>query len=347
MNKSILVIGGFGELTHSLSGQTIKTRNVYELVKQRSKKNVYKADTSSIKKRPYLLFPLLWRLIMVDTVVLIPCLNNLTFLFPILYLLSKVLRFKIIHICIGGWQVEYFGGNERFKPHPLQLNLSKKIRAFLPEMINVDNDLKSMFGFTNSEVFPNFRHFDAFESTNHEDESLKLVFMARINKKKGYETIFQLAQLINDNNYNISITFYGPIEEPDKINFLEGVERLNKVVDYRGALQPSEIYKTLSQYDVMLFPTTYYTEGFPGTILDAYISGIPVVATDWKHAREFISEGKTGFIVPFENGQDDFNQKVLQLYRDRALLTKMKANAKVESERYSENAAWIVLSKYL
>lgn len=346
MSKSILVIGAFGDLTHSLSGQTIKTRNVYELIKHRSESNVYKADTSSIKRRPHLALSMLYRLIQVKTVVLIPCLNNLTYLFPFVYYLSKVFRYEIIQICIGGWQVEYFGGNERFKAHPLQLKLSKKIKAFLPEMIKVDNDLKGLYCFKNSEVFPNFRHFEAFESKN-DGETLKLVFMARINKKKGYETIFNLAQVIIANHYNISISFYGQIEEPDRSHFLAEVEKYKDVATYKGVLQPNDIYKTLSQYDIMLFPTTYYTEGFPGTILDAYISGIPVIATNWKHAREFIKDGVTGYIVPFEDGQEEFNNRVFELFNDRRLLADLKNKAKKESERYSEESAWKVISKYL
>ena len=73
-------------------------------------------------------------------------------------------------------------------------------------------------------------------------------------------------------------------------------------IEYRGALQPSEIYTNLSKYDVMLLPTHFYTEGLPGSVVDAYISGIPVIVTEWKHSHEFVDNGKSGYIVPFDNG---------------------------------------------
>lgn len=38
----------------------------------------------------------------------------------------------------------------------------------------------------------------------------------------------------------------------------------------------------------MLLPTHYYTEGLPGSVLDAYMSGIPIIVSRWKHASEFV-----------------------------------------------------------
>ena len=82
--------------------------------------------------------------------------------------------------------------------------------------------------------------------------------------------------------------------------------------------------RCLINYDVMLLPTEIYTEGFPGSILDAYIAGIPVIATEWKHSHEFIDDKFTGFIVPFGDCQNEFNDKILTLYNDRELLLQMK-----------------------
>lgn len=98
-------------------------------------------------------------------------------------------------------------------------------------------------------------------------------------------------------------------------------------VEYRGTLQPEEIHETLSKYDVMLLPTHFYTEGLPGSVVDAYISGIPVIVTEWKHSHEFIDEGKSGFIVPFEDGVQQIIGRVSALEKDRDLLQRMKSNA--------------------
>lgn len=106
-------------------------------------------------------------------------------------------------------------------------------------------------------------------------------------------------------------------------------------VEYCGHLQPELIHETLSQYDVMLLPTHFYTEGLPGSVVDAYIAGIPVIVTEWKHSHEFVDDGKSGYIVPFEDGIQQMIDKVLLLEKDRELLRQMKTNALVKRMEFA------------
>ncbi len=77
----------------------------------------------------------------------------------------------------------------------------------------------------------------------------------------------------------VIIDIYGPIYNEYLTEFEEECQNSSENLNYKGVLQPDEIYQVLSEYDLMLFPTQYYTEGFPGSILDAYISGLPVIAS--------------------------------------------------------------------
>ena len=345
--KRFLVLGAFGYDTNQLDGQTVKTRNVYKLLQENHGEVDY-VDTMHIRRKPLSLFKSLWKLIRCNKLILIPCLNNLTYIFPVVYYLSKLFRYDIIHICVGGWQLEYFIGNERFDSHPRQLRLSRKIKAFLPEMIKVENDLKNQLGFTNTDVFPNFRFISSdAKQVYTTSTTLRLVFLARVDKNKGYDTIFSFAREIEEKGYDISIDFYGPINQSDKDEFLTLVERYKSVVTYKGILQQDQVTMSLVNYDLMLLPTRYYTEGFPGSVLDAYIAGIPVIATNWKHAHEFIDDTKTGFVVSFNDSQHEFNERILTLYRDRNMLQQMKTESFKKRLQYSDNCAWSVLSKYL
>ena len=85
----------------------------------------------------------------------------------------------------------------------------------------------------------------------------------------------------------------------------------------------------------MLLPTHFYTEGLPGSVVDAYISGIPVIVTEWKHSHEFVDDGKSGFIVPFEDGMQQMIDKVLLLEKDRELLRQLKTNALVKRMEFA------------
>ena len=170
--------------------------------------------------------------------------------------------------------------------------------------------------------------------------------MARINREKGFETVFNLADKIEKEGLNVTITFFGKIAEEDEGLFNSLMERHQSVL-YKGQLSADKIAETLCDYDVVVLPTRYYTEGFPGTVLDANISGLPVIATEWMHAHEFIEDGVSGFVVPFENPQEDFNQRVIEIYNNRAMLKTMKQNSRARVALYSEEHAWNVIRKYL
>ena len=144
----------------------------------------------------------------------------------------------------------------------------------------------------------------------------------------------------------MSVDFYGPICEPDRDYFFDGLSKF-EFVSYKGELQPEQINSTIEKYDAMLLPTHYYTEGLPGSVVDAYMSGIPIVVSKWKHAEEFVIDGKTGFIIPFENGVDRLEEVVTYLYDNTKELSEMKKNAYKESFKYSSDSAWKIIVGFL
>lgn len=347
--KKILVIGCFGDKTGRLDGQIVKTRDIYSMLNERMDgvAEVKFFNTLSVKDNIFLLLFLLARLVWCNTAILVPADRSLEKFFPFMYRLSKIARYEIVQLCVGGWQVDFFMGRGKFKKHTKQMVLSRRCKAFLPEIEKVNDELRSLCHFTNSEVFPNFRRNIPDISHVNQSVELRLVWLARINKEKGFETLFKFADRIEKENLNISITFYGKVQEDNQVEFERLLERYEKVVTYRGQLPADKIAETLCDYDVMLLPTRYYTEGFPGTVLDAIISGLPVVATEWMHAHEFIENGVSGFIVPFDNPQKEFEDKIIELYNDRSLLASMKKKSRERIKLYNEERAWNIIKKYL
>lgn len=334
----ILVFGYFGYVNNQLDGQTVKTRAIYNLVKDKSDVAVTFADTQEFRHNPKSIFRFFRDLIRCTTLLWLPAHNNLKYLFPFIWAFSKLCNFDIVYIVIGGWLSVFL---EELPFHRRKL---KNIKAILLENQLSVKELSSKFGFSNLAVIPNFRDVARKPVIHESHGSLKLVFMARINKMKGLDTIAQVAQRLNN---NITIDFYGPIHDADEYYFRSELIDRYSFINYRGVLLPEQIYPTLSKYDVMLFPTHYFTEGFPGSIMDAYRSAIPVIATNWKHAQEFIINGESGFIVSFEDPVDEMIAIIEKLTNNRELLYYMKDRAYQESLKYTPDAAWEVLKKYL
>lgn len=328
--KRILVLGYFGYLTNQLDGQTVKTRDVYRLATEQSGDySVDYFDTQDLKKNKLLVLRMFWKVIHCDTLFYLPAQNNLKVFFPIIFVFSRLFKFNIHYFVVGGWLREYL------TKLPIHRFMLSRINGIHAETKRLKNELEDYYGFNNVDIFPNFRFFE-FNPKSSESEKLRIVFMARVIKQKGLDWIFDLADYISAYKLQdkYSITFFGPETDEEKEYFESNVAKY-EFVEYRGPLQPEEIHETLSKYDVMLLPTHFYTEGLPGSIVDAYISGIPVIVTEWKHSHEFVDDGKSGFIVPFENGKQQLIDRVLSLETDRILLRNMKANALIKRREFA------------
>lgn len=319
MCNKYLILGYFGYHTNQLDGQTVKTRDIYRLVKEEFKESDVKYfDTQDFKYNRLSVLKMLWLVCKCNYLIYLPANNNLRYIFPIIFILSKIFNIKIEYFVVGGWLASYL------KTLPFHRWMLGRISGIHVETKRLLFDLELTYKFKNVFIFPNFRFFD-FNPKRTKSEKLRLVFMARIMKQKGLDWIFLLADFISTQllHNDFLIDFYGQINENDRKYFLSNVEKYS-FISYKGALQPDEIHLTLSQYDVLLLPTHFYTEGLPGSIVDAYISGIPVIVTEWLNAHEFVENWRSGFIIPFENGEEVLIEKVKQLYFNRQLLSQMQ-----------------------
>ena len=110
-------------------------------------------------------------------------------------------------------------------------------------------------------------------------------------------------------------------------------------------MEPELIYDTLLQYDLMLFPTFYPGEGLPGTIIDSYISRLPILASDWKYNGELIVDGESGILHQAEDVNDLFD-KIKLLALDSKLLNQLSSGIEKIRYRFSESYAWDILVRH-
>lgn len=346
MKHKICVVGAFGFIYPHYDGQTIKSRNLLTLLQNKSS-DIDFFEAQRLKKNKFSALCMFWKVIRSRMIFYLPAQNNLTYLFPFIYWLSVLFHTRIHYFVVGGWLVEFLYDKPR---HRRKLS---KIAGIHCETKMMQLQLEKDYGFTNVDVFPNFRISNHRPTSHHEEGKLKSVFMARVVKMKGIDTIFSLCERIENKGLGdkISIDFYGPQQDYNNdqdgsIYFFNSNLKKYKFVAYYGTVEPPSINSTLGKYDVMLLPTHYYTEGLPGSIIDAYISGIPVVVTKWKYATEFVDDGKTGIIIPFNDDGTALADAVFKLYEDSSLLNLMKTQANKKSQEFSSERAWELIKKY-
>src|SRR5699024_1405195 len=337
MNKSILVVGYFGYVNDQLDGQTARTRSVYQLVKEKLPNSEIKYfDTQSLQRNKLKIISLFMLLFQHSILIYMPGKNNLKKLLPIINLISKVKKLDIIHIAIGGWLYEYLSKNRKHG------NILRKFKAVLLQSKGLSEALRKDFNLQNAHVLNNFRSHNYTPKTPSKRNKLKVVFMARIVKEKGLDVVFSFAEYVKNKGKNIEISFYGPIAAKDRDYFYKNIEKYS-FTQYLGVLKMNDIYPALSEHDILVLPTRYEGEGFPGSILDAYIAGLPVVVSNWKLLPEFVEENKTGFII---DSEEEFISSLLYLYQQPEHLNQMKKSAHKKSKEYSTENAWEILKKY-
>jgi glycosyltransferase involved in cell wall biosynthesis len=142
----------------------------------------------------------------------------------------------------------------------------------------------------------------------------RFIFLGFVNDEKGIKHLLEAHNGL-DPSYTIHI--YGPIKDAQYRNLNEEV--------YKGVLKQEEVLATLKEYDVLVLPTFYEGEGYPGVIIEAYSLGIPVVTTNWKAIPEIVEDGETGFIIEPRStealleGIKRFNKENYKVFANNAL----------------------------
>jgi glycosyltransferase involved in cell wall biosynthesis len=63
----------------------------------------------------------------------------------------------------------------------------------------------------------------------------------------------------------------------------------------------SDVADQMRRADIMLFPSRPAGEGTPGVLIEAGMSGLPVVATAVPGVGSIVKDGETGFVVPVDD----------------------------------------------
>ncbi len=334
--KKIGVCGCVGVNDELLNGQTIKTKQFIDYVKTR--KDITKiviVDTWGWHERKYALFlDFIHMMYEVDDAYIFPAHNGVKVFIPLAVFLSFFIKVNVYYMVIGGWLVDLLKKNSVITFFVRYLkNIYVETKIMKDELNAID--------INNVEVVHNYKNYEQIKY-NISCNCLRYCTLSRVIKEKGVEDAIDAVIEINNSNQNqkIYLDIYGQIDENYKDEFKTIISCLPEYIHYCGEVESNNVVKVLSNYRVLLFPTHYYTEGQPGTIIDAYFAGIPVIAYEWRSADEFIINNKTGWVI-----KRDLNQLINKIkYVNDIELVEIKHNCQEEALKYtSEN----VLSKIL
>jgi glycosyltransferase involved in cell wall biosynthesis len=223
------------------------------------------------------------------------------------------------------------GGNLPKLLNVKSLQLINSLDKVIVQGEKIKNELILLGVNTKIHVLPNFKRVEQVQIGK---KNLRFVYLGTITRSKG---VFDVIEALE--NLEITFHFYGPMDlnDEDQIIFKS---KLTESIQYKGYLNilnnETEAYSILSEYTALVFPTYYPGEGFPGVFIDAFISGLPIITTNWNMNEEIVTHGFNGRIINVQDVQG--LRDAILWYQNNFLqdeyLTHVK-NAVASAQKYS------------
>lgn len=342
----ICIIGHFGFGQNLLNGQTIKTKIITAEIEERfGRDHVIKLDLAGgIKRIPGLLYKVPQMLIRCDDMVIMPVQNGLRFLVPVLRFWNWFLKKKLHYVVIGGWLPQFATGRKWL------INGLKRFCGIYVETNTMKQALQT-FDLDNLFVLPNCKKLTVLtenELVYPQEAPYKLCTFSRVMKEKGIETAIQVIKRVNEQlGYTAyTLDIYGQVWQESTEWFCQLQTQFPEYVKYCGCVDADKSVDVLRDYFALLFPTHFYTEGIPGTIIDAYAAGIPVISAKWESFDDVVDEGNTGLGYEFDNDKQ-FESILVSVSGNPKMLLDMKENCVCKAKNYIPEAAVQIMAEKL
>ena len=331
--KKVIFVGWVNQGKAPVDGETTKNQYIIAELKKYCKVTVL--DFYEKHRHPWVYVQALWTLFTKPqaTIIFSTSAKNV---YAILRFFKRLhVRRDIIYWVIGG----AFGKN--IKEGIFRADVFNYVKYNLVQCHSMIDELKEV-GVTNAHFVSNFKPISYYPdmekalAARTESETIRFVFLSRVMPSKGCDYILEAVRRLHAKGlqHRFSVDFYGNIEAAYREQFLKEVGLMENV-SWHGLLdlRSNEGYDTLASYHAMLFPTFHPSEGFAGVMIDAFIASLPVLASDWAHNTEAITDGKQGIIYPVHN-VEALTNVMERCSTGQVDLQTMARNARAEAPKY-------------
>jgi glycosyltransferase involved in cell wall biosynthesis len=130
---------------------------------------------------------------------------------------------------------------------------------------------------------------------------LRIIFLGHITRLKGPLVLLDALRIVSEmTDEQVTCDFYGPIHNEIHDEFVDGLKSVPNA-HYCGVAEAGSGPQLIANYDALILPTYYATEGHPGVLIEAMHAGVPVIATQVRTFPELITNGINGFLVPLQD----------------------------------------------
>ncbi|MDI9498887.1 MAG: glycosyltransferase [Bacillota bacterium] len=317
MNPAIGIVGHFAHGLDYNDGQTQKTRHLARLLAARyGADSLRLVDTHGWTRHPWQL----WRdcrALAADVrhILILPAHNGVRVFVPFFASLARRHpQLRLSYVVIGGWLPELVSRRPRL------LQQLESFHAILVETRVMLTRLQQM-GLGNVRILRNMRRFTPLAEdalVYPQTAPWRFAIFSRLNEQKGITDAIDAVLQVNrrlapQGEAAVWLNIYGPVEDSYRDGFHRALSRAEaewpEAVTWHREIPAEKAIETLAGHFALLFPTRYRTEGIPGTIIDAYAAGLPVLASRWEAFEDVVEEGVTG--LGYEFGSREALEKLI------------------------------------
>lgn len=204
-----------------------------------------------------------------------------------------------------------------FKSHII-ISVSDSISRHLINDFNIEKEnIISIYNPVEKVAQIDIRMAEQFKRENNisPDEKL-LLFVGRISKDKGIDTLLKSFTLIREEIKNVTLVINGQVEDKKlKQNFNE-----NKIIYVSPQKDTHHLYYVA---DIVVLPSR--TDPFPFVMLEAGSFKKPFIGGNTGGIAEFIEDGKNGLLISPENSEE-LAEKIIYLMDNQDIGKKLGEN---------------------
>lgn len=160
-----------------------------------------------------------------------------------------------------------------------------------------------------------------------------VLYVGRISAEKSVERCFPIMEEVRKRVPGARLALIGEGPQYDALRR----EMTQDWVTFTGYLSGADLHAAYASGDALLFPSTTETLGFAA--LEAFASGVPVVAANAGGLPFVVDDGTTGFLVDPARPDSAWASPIEQLLTDAPLRAAMSTSARTEAERWTWRAS--------
>ena len=174
-------------------------------------------------------------------------------------------------------------------------------------------------------------------------KNFQFLFIGRLLFDKGIREYIEAANILKKENLNIDFNILGPFAFNNSSSITEKELDswiISKTVNYLG--NTDDVKKFLVNADCVVLPS--YREGMSKALIEASLTGLPIVTSDVPGCRDVIENNVTGFTCKARNSKD-LADKMKQIFLlDKNELIQMKQEARNRGVRLFDDK--LVIKEY-